>query len=730
MSAPAIAPTGMPRRDFLAVTAVAGSGLVLGVFVPARGRAQGALAAQDARFAPNAFVRIAPDGTVTVVSGYSEMGQGILTSIAMLVAEELEVDPTTVKYELAPAAPEYMNPLFGMQGTGGSTTTRATWEPMRRAGATARDMLLSAAAARWGVPKAELVAANGTISHAVGNRAVSYGALASAAANQNVPQGVPLKPSSAWKVLGRRVKRLDSLPKVTGRAGFGLDVHVPHMLVAVVARSPVFGVTMDEAAAARMAPDLARQARVRHVVPVPGGFAVVADNYWAAKQGRDRLAIDWPASPNDHSSSDAIRARWVQLAQQPGVMVRHEGQGPGGLTGAARRLDAVYEVPYLAHACMEPMNCTAHVTASSVEIWAPTQAQTLTKGVAAQIAGVPEAAVQVHTTLLGGGFGRRFELDFVMDAVRVSKSVRAPVKLVYSREDDIQHDMYRPAVYNVLAAGLDAAGMPTTWTHRSVSSSIIARVFPQMFRDGKDDSAYEGAADLPYAIPNIHVDWVRDEPGVPVGFWRSVGNSHTAWVKESFLDEIAAASQTDPLELRRRLLRSSQAPSAPRLLGVLNLAAERAGWGTPPPAGTGRGIAVHESFGSFCAEVAEVRLNSDGTPKVTHVVVAIDCGQIVNPLTIEAQMQSCIVYGLSAALHGAITIENGRVVQSNFHDYTPLLLTEMPRVEVHIMPSTENPGGVGEPGTPPIAPAVCNALFALTGKRIRRLPIRSEDLRG
>jgi isoquinoline 1-oxidoreductase beta subunit len=718
----------LPRREFLSVVAVAGSGLVVGVFVPTRGRAQGA---QDARFAPNAFVRVAEDGTVSIISGYSEMGQGILTSIAMLVAEELEVDPTTVKYELAPAAPAYMNPLFGMQGTGGSTTTRATWEGMRRAGATAREMLLSAAAAQWGVSQSDLVAANGNVSHAAGNRTIGYGALAHAAATQTVPQNVPLKPSSAWKVLGRRVKRLDSLPKVTGRAGFGLDVHVPGMLIAVIARSPVFGVTMDEAAAARMAPVLARQARVRHVVPVPGGFAVVANNYWAAKQGRDRLTIAWPASPNDHSSSDTIRARWAELARQGtgAVMVRHEGQGPAALAGAARRLDVVYEVPYLAHACMEPMNCTAHVTPGSVEIWAPTQAQTITKSVAAQIAGVPESAVQVHTTLLGGGFGRRFEVDFVMDAVRVSKAVGAPVKLVYSREDDIQHDMYRPAVYNVLAAGLDASGAPIAWTHRSVSSSIIARVFPQMFRDGKDESAYEGAADLPYAIPNIHVDWVRDEPGVPVGFWRSVGNSHTAWVKESFIDEIAAASQTDPLELRRRLLSASSAHSAPRLLGVLNLAAERAGWGTPPPAGTGRGIAVHESFGSFVAEVAEVRMNGDGTPKVTRVVVAIDCGQIVNPLTIEAQMQGCVVYGLSAALHGAITIENGRVVQSNFHDYTPLRLDEMPRVEVHILPSTENPGGVGEPGTPPIAPAVCNALFALTGKRIRRLPIRAEDLR-
>ena len=717
------APTTLPRREFLSVSAVAGAGLVLGVRIPRHGGAEAprhrGTGAPDG-FAPNAFIRIAPDNTVTVVIGYSEMGQGITTSIPMLIAEELEVDLSQVKTEQAPAAAEYNNPMFGMQGTGGSSTVRASWEPMRKAGAAAREMLLAAAAQQWNVPRSELSAANGVVTHGPSSRTVTYGALAEAAARIPVPADVPLKPSSALKVLGRRVRRLDAPMKVNGRATFGLDVKLPGLLTAVVARCPVFGGRV-----AHFTPTRARAVPgVRHVVEIASGVAVVADNYWAAKKGRDALEVTWDEGPNASLSSDMIRARWERLAEQPGVVARHDGDAATALGAAASRLGAVYETPYLSHAPMEPMNCTAHVHAGGVEIWAPTQFQTMAKGTAAQLAGVPEAAVQIHTTLLGGGFGRRAEQDFLSDAVLVSKAVNAPVKVVFTREDDMQHDFYRPATYNALAAGLDASGRPIAWTHRSVSSSIMGRMFPQFVRNGLDDSAVEGAADTPYAIPNIHVDWVKDEPGVPVGFWRSVGNSHTSFVRESFMDEIAAASHTDPLELRRRLLEGKT-----RWLGVLNAAAERAGWGTPLPTGRARGIAVHECFGSFVAEVAEVSLGRDGLPVVHRVVCAVDCGQIVNPLTIEAQMQSGIVYGLSAALHGAITIERGRVAQSNFHDYAPLRMSEMPRIDVVIVPSTEAPGGVGEPSTPPIAPAVTNALFTLTGKRIRRLPIRAEDLR-
>ena len=720
MSAPVL-----NRREFLAAGTVAGAGLIVPAFVPPRTLPGGA--PQGQTFAPNAFVRVGTDGVVTVVIGYSEMGQGILTAVPMLVAEELEVDPSTVRFEQAPAAAEYNNPLFGIQATGGSTTVRAAWEPMRRAGAAARELLAAAAAERLGVERAALTVENGTVSHAASNRRLTYGQLAQPASRLSAAaRDVALKPSSSWKVLGKRVRRLDAPLKVTGRAGFGLDIRQPGMLTAVVARSPVLGgrVASFSATRARAVPG------VRHVVQIGSGVAVVADGYWAAKKGRDALTVRWDEGPVAGVSSASIRTRWEELARAGtgAITVGHHGDPAAALSGAARRIDAVYETPYLAHACMEPMNCTAHVRRDGCDVWAPTQNQGMSRGLVAQLTGLPEAAIQIHTTMLGGGFGRKFELDFVTEAVAIAKQVPVPVRLVWSREDDIQSDQYRPAVYNVLAAGLDASGQPVAWSHRSVSSSIMSRVLPQFVRDGKDDSAYEGAAEIAYAIPNIHVDWIRDEPGVPVGFWRSVGNSHTAFVKESFVDEIAAATRTDPLELRRRLLSASNAPAARRLLGALNLAAERAGWGSPLPAGRGRGIAVHESFGSFVAEVAEVSLQ-DGLPRVHRVVAAIDCGQIVNPLTIEAQVQSAIVYGLSAALHGEITIDRGRVVQSNFHDYAPLRLNEMPVVETHIVPSTEPPGGVGEPGTPPIAPAVTNALFALTGRRIRRLPIRAEDLR-
>ena len=710
------APT-LPRRDFLGLSAVAGSGLALGIHLPPSGRF--AETQQDAPLAPNAFVRVARDGAVTVVVGYSEMGQGILTALPMLVAEELEVDPTTVRFEQAPASAEYNNPMFGAQGTGGSTTVRACWEPMRKAGAAAREMLMGAAAQQWNVPRAELTAENGTVRHAASNRTAGYGTLVEAASRQPVPQTVELKPSSSWKVLGKRIRRLDAPLKVTGRAAFGVDARVPGMLTAVVARCPVFG--------GRLA-GFSRNARsvagVRHVVELPSGVGVVADGYWAAKKGRDALNVRWEEGAGAAVTSDTIRARWVELVRQQGLVARQAGDVETALRNAPRRLEAVYETPYLAHACMEPMNCTAHVRADSVELWAPTQFQGVARTLAAQLAGVPESAVKVNTTMLGGGFGRRFESDFIADAVLLSKAAGAPVKLIYSREDDIQHDFYRPATYNVLSAGLDAAGNPVAWTYRSVSSSIMSRAFPQFVREGRDESAFEGAELLEYAVPNVRAEWVRDEPGVPVGFWRSVGSSHTAFVKESFLDEIAAASRTDPLELRRRLLAGKT-----RWLGVLNAAAERAGWGSPLPAGRARGIAVHESFASWAAQVAEVSLNADGTPRVHRIVCAIDCGQTVNPLTIEAQVQSAIVYGLSAALHNAITIDRGRVVQSNFHDYPALRMNEMPRVDVVIIPSTEAPGGVGEPATPPVAPAVCNALFALTGRRVRRLPIRAEDLR-
>ncbi|MBI1722541.1 MAG: xanthine dehydrogenase family protein molybdopterin-binding subunit [Gemmatimonadetes bacterium] len=707
-------PGALSRRDFFRVGAVAaaGSGLVLGVSLPHRH----APFSSPGTFAPNAFVRIGTDGAVTVMVGYSEMGQGIMTAVPMLVAEELEVDWTTVRFESAPSERAYYNPLFGMQGTGGSTTVRASWEPMRRAGAVAREMLIAAAAQAWGVDRATCRAENGTVVHASSGRRLTYGELATAAAAVPVPENVPLKPSSAWRVIGRPMKRLDAPLKVTGRAEFGIDVRLPGLLVAVVARCPVFGgrVRSFNAARARALPG------VRHVVQISSGVAVVAQGYWQAKKGRDALGVTWDEGANANVSSAGITQLYADLARNPGAVARHEGDAAAALASAARRVEATYEVPYLAHATMEPMNCTAHVRRDGCDIWAPTQFQTASQGKAAEITGLRPETIAVHTTMLGGGFGRRAELDFVSDAVETSKAVGAPVKVIYSREDDIQHDYYRPATYNSLAGALDDGGWPVAWTHRIVGPSIFSRIFPQFVRNGIDDSSVEGAANLPYAIPNILVDYVMRETGVPVGFWRSVGNSQNAFIKESFLDELAAAGGKDPVELRRRLLANQ-----PRHLGVLELAASRAGWGSPLPAGRARGIAVHESFGSYVAEVAEVSVAADGTPTVHRVVCAVDCGTVVNPLTVEAQMESGIVYGLSAALHGEITIDRGRVVQSNFHDYAPLRMSEVPRVEVHIVPSTEAPGGVGEPGTPPIAPAVCNAIFSATGRRIRRLPIRA-----
>ena len=705
MSAPSI-----NRRDLLKTGALAGAGLVVGVSVARRADAQ-----QPA--APNAFVRVAPDGAVTVVVPQSEMGQGVLTSLPMLVAEELEVDPATVRYEQAPTDAAYINPAFAalnMQGTGGSTSVRAFFEPLRRAGAQAREMLAAAAAQRLGVERSSLSVANGIITHAASGRRLTYGEVSSAAAGLTAPATIELKPSSSWRVIGRRVRRLDSPAKVTGRATFGIDVRMAGMLTAVIERSPVLGGRVASFDAARAL----RVTGVRQVVQVPTGVAVIADNFWAAKKGREALTVRWEGG-NSALSSDAIRARYAELAANAGVTARHEGDAAAVLASAARKIEAVYEVPYLAHATMEPMNCTAHVRADGVDVWAPTQGQTFARLTAAQIAGVPPQAVTVHTTMLGGGFGRRFEQDFIAEAVAVAKETRAPVKLMWTREDDMRSDQYRPATYNVLAGAVGADGLPAAWTHRIVGPSIFQRILPAFVQNGIDGSSVEGAADLPYAVPNIHVDWVHHETGVPVGFWRSVGNSQNAFIKECFLDELAAAGSIDPVALRRRLLGDARHR---RLLGVLDLAAERADWGSALPAGRARGVALHESFGSYVAEVAEVSMEGD-VPRVHRVVCAVDCGQVVNPLTVEAQMQSSIVYGLSAALRGAITVADGRIVQSNFHDYAPLRLNEMPVVETHIVPSSEAPGGVGEPGTPPIAPAVCNAIYALTGRRIRKLPI-------
>jgi len=696
----------MERRDFLQVAGTIGAGLVIGFKIPTR---RGV-----APFAPNAWLRIGTDDSVLVIVDRSEMGQGVTTSLPMLLAEELEADWTKIRFEFAPADKAYINQLFGIQGTGGSSSVRAAWKPLRVAGAQARTMLIAAAAQTWSVEPASCRAETGAVIHAATNRRLSYGALAQRAAALPVPVDVQLKDPKDWRLAGKPTRRLDTRFKVNGTAQFGIDVRVPGMLTAVVARSPVFGGTVRsfDATTAKAIPG------VRHVVQISSGVAVVGAGYWPAKQGRDALKVLWDEGPVAQVSSASISSLFAQRATQDGAVARHDGDAIAALTGAAQRVEAVYEMPFLAHATMEPMNCTAHVRADGVDIWAPTQNQTGVQMVGGQIGGVPPEQVAVHTTYLGGGFGRRFELDFIVEALETSKAAGAPVKVIWSREDDIQHAQYRPANYHQLRAGLDASGRPVSWTHRIVAPSIMARMFPQTVKNGLDGEAVEGGVGLPYAIPNVHVDYQLTDTGIPVGFWRSVNNSFNSFAVEGFIDELAVAARQDPYEYRRGLL-----ANAPRHRGVLELAAAKAGWGTALPSGRGRGIAVYKSFESFAAQVAEVSVSPAGDVRVHRVVCAIDCGMHVNPSTIEAQMQSGIVYGLTAALKGAIDIQGGRVVQSNFHDYQMLRLAEMPVVEVYIVPSSEEPGGVGEPGTPPIAPAVCNAIFAARGKRIRRLPI-------
>jgi len=707
------ASTNVSRREFLEAAGAAGAGLAIGFHLPATGRGRAAVAGPGP-FAPNAWLRINPDESVLVVVDRSEMGQGVATSLPMLLAEELEADWSKIRIEFAPADKAYINPLFGMQGTGGSTSVRAAYGPLRKAGAAARDMLVTAAAATWGVDKSECRAEKGAVIHAPSKRRLTYGKLTLKAATVPVPTDVPLKDPKDWKILGTPVRRLDTPFKVDGSAQFGVDVKAPGLLVAVVARCPVFGgkVKSFDAAKAKAVPG------VRQVVQISSGVAVVADGYWPAKLGRDALDITWDEGATAGVSSATIAQLFAQRADQAGAVARHDGDAQGALPSAAAKLDATYELPFLAHATMEPMNCTAHVRADGVDIWAPTQFQTGAQGVGAGIGGVPPEKVRVHTTYLGGGFGRRFELDFIREALETSKATGAPVKLLWPREDDIRNAQYRPASYHRMQAGLDPSGQPAAWTHRVVAPSIMARVFPDSVKNGLDEEAVEGGVAMPYAVPNVHVDYVLTDTGIPVGFWRSVNNSFNAFAVETFIDELAHAAKQDPYEYRRNLL-----GKAPRHLGVLNLAAEKAGWGTPLPAGRARGIAVHKSFDSYVAEVAEVSIDGDGVVHVPRVVCAVDCGPVVNPGIVEAQMQSAIVYGLTAALWGEITIDKGRVQQGNFNDYRMLLLAEMPAVEVHIVPSSDAQGGVGEPGTPPIAPAVCNAIFALTGKRIRKLPI-------
>ncbi len=719
MSAPRI-----QRREFLRASAALGGGLLVAFRWPDRVRGKGpGEPAGPADFAPNAFVRVAGDGAVTVIINKAEMGQGVCTSLAMLLAEELDADWSRVGFEFAPVDPVYAHPGLGIQMTGGSTSVAAMSEPMREAGAAARALLVAAAAQAWGVGASECRTESGFVVHPASDRRSSYGELAGAAAALAVPADVALKDPSEFRLIGKPTRRLDAADKVSGKALFSIDVSLPGLLTALVAHPPVFG-----ARARSVQADAARAvAGVKDVVDVGSGVAVIAKGFWPARRGRDLLRIEWDLGENARLSTDALREEYRRLAGSPGLVARRDGDPAAALKLATRVITADYELPYLAHAPMEPLNCVVDLRADALELWAGTQFQTVDHAAAAQVAGLPPERVKLHTTFMGGGFGRRANpvSDYIVEAVKIARAAQAPVKLVWTREDDLRGGYYRPMWHSRVSAALDERNAITAWTHTLVGQSFIAGTpfEPFIIKDGIDATSVEGAVDLPYAIPNVQVDLHTTRVGVPTQWWRSVGHSHTAFVVESFLDEIAQATGADPLELRRRLLAGEE-----RQRGVLELAAEKAGWGRPLEPRRARGLAVHHSFESTIAAVAEVSLEG-GRPRAHRFTCAVDCGLVVNPDTVRAQIEGAVGFGLTAALFGEITLKDGRVEQSNFHDYPMLRIHEMPAVDVHIVASREPSTGVGEPGVPPVAPALCNALFALTKKRIRRLPIRMEELR-
>ena len=706
------------RRGFL--KSGAGAALTIGFALPATGWSARLEAATPAVFAPNAWLRLTGDGSVTVMCGSAEMGQGVLTAIPMLLAEELDANWKRVRVQQAPVDQAYNNPMFGMQATGGSTTVRAHWEPLRKAGAAAREMLLTAAAAQWKVPAAECRTEAGQVIHKSGKQ-LAYGALVPAAMKLAVPAEPTLKDPKDFRILGKRTRRLDTPAKLDGSAKYGIDAQLPGLLVAVMARAPQPG-----AKPAKVDDSKAKAVKgVQQIITIPHGVAVLAEGYWAAKKGRDALAIDWDLGAAKDLSTAKVSDMLATGASQADAIALDAGNVKDAAANSASTLDASYEAPYLAHACMEPMNCTAWVRGDTVEIWAGTQSQGPNQGILSQVASVTPAKVKINTMLLGGGFGRRFAPDFTIDATLLSKISGKPVKLIYSREDDMAAGFYRPASVAKFEAALDAKGQPTMLKCGVGSPSIMAASgFMKIPENGVDSFAMEGIADHPYDIANQRIAYGRTEPGPQVWFWRSVGHSQNIFFIESFIDELAAAAKADPFEYRRALLGKQ-----PRYKGVLELAAQKAGWGSPLPKGVFRGIAVAQSFGSYVAEVAEVSIGADGTPRVHRVVAAVDCGMTVNPQTIERQIEGAIVYGLSAALYGRIGFKDGRVEQGNFNDYPVLRMNEMPKVEVHIVQSSEKPGGIGEPGTPPIAPAVANAIFAATGKRLRKLPFDSAQLK-
>jgi isoquinoline 1-oxidoreductase beta subunit len=708
----------LSRREFLKASAAAGGGMILGFNLPlVLGEA-----AQSGSFSPNAFIRIGSDGGVVLTMPYVEMGQGTYTSIPMLIAEELDVSLKQVRLEHAPPNEKlYANPLLGVQATGNSNAMRGAWKPLREAGAAARAMLVAAAAKRWGVDAKSCRAQDGELIHVPTGRRLNYGELAAEAATMPVPANVTLKSPEDFKLIGTPAKRLDAPSKVNGTAVYGIDARPTGVKIATLAQSPVFGgrvKKLDDAAAKAVK-------GVRQIVQLDDAVAVVADHMGAAKKGLAALKIEWNDGPHAKLTTAEIARELDQATLGSGAVAQNIGDADKAMASAATKVEAIYQLPFLAHATMEPMNCTVHFRKDECEIWIGSQAIARVQRMAADAAGLPLEKVIVHNHLIGGGFGRRLEADGAVRAVEIAKHVDGPVKVVWTREEDIQHDMYRPYWFDRVSAGLDAEGRPVAWKRRFAGSSVLARWLPPAFKDGLDPDSTEGAIDLAYDLPNFHVEFVRVEPpGIPTAFWRSVGPSHNVFVTESFIDEMAAAAKQDAVAYRRALLDKS-----PRAKAVLELAAEKAGWGQALPKGSGRGVSLQFAFGSYLAQVAEVEVSKDGTVRVRRVVCAVDCGTVINPDTVQAQIQSGIIFGTTAALYGEITLNDGRVEQSNFDTYQMIRMNEAPVIEVHIVKSSEPPGGLGETGTSAIVPAIANSIFAATGKRLRKMPVDADTLK-
>jgi len=718
---PSPSANGLSRRTFLKAGAAAGGGLMLSLGLPmANGEAQ--VTAGDG-FAPNAFIRIGNDGQIVLTMPYVEMGQGTYTSIPMLIAEELEVDLSRVRLEHAPPNEKfYGNPLLaGVQATGNSNAIRAAWQPLRQAGAVARTMLVSAAAKRWNVDPTSCRAQSGEVRHVPTGRSITYGELAADAARMPVPESVALKRPEDFKLIGTPAKRLDTPAKVNGTAVYGIDVRPPGVKIATLAQSPVFGGRVK-----RVHDTAAKAVKgVRQIVLLDDAVAVVADHMGAAKKGLAALVIEWDDGPHAKLNTNEVVAELEQATLNSGAVAQNIGDVDAAIARAITKVEATYQVPFLAHATMEPMNCTVHVREDGCEVWVGSQVMARAQAAAAKTAGLPLDKVVVHNHLIGGGFGRRLEIDGVIRAVEIAKQVDGPVKVVWTREEDIQHDMYRPTFFDRISAGLDEKGMPAAWNNRFAGSSIIARWLPPGFNNGLDPDTTEGAIDLVYDLPNMHVEYLRVEPpGIPTAFWRSVGPSHNVFVTESFIDELATAAKQDAVAYRMALLDKS-----PRAKAVLELAAEKAGWGQPLLERVGRGVSVQFVFATYMAQIVEVEVSANGAVRVRRVVCAVDCGTVVNPDTVRAQIQSGIVFGITAALYGQITLKDGRVEQTNFDSYQMLRINEAPAIEVYIVQNSEPPGGMGEAGTSAIAPAVTNAIFAATGKRLRKLPIDTTALK-